>query len=245
MGGLLLVVLLALLAASCAAVGFVARQRATQQVPADKGMSTTIVVTSSRNPLWWAGALSAVAGYGFQAFALARGSLLLVQPLLATSLLFALPISAAVSHRRIARNEWAWAAVLTAGLAAFVLVGRPREGRQPPAAPAWALVLAIFVPLVTMCVILAARGAGRRRAVLLAVAVAVLLPIVAVLTKISVNALGVGGLKAMLLIPAPYLVPVLAVVATVLQQSAFHAGELQTRCRPCWCSSHSLRRSWG
>jgi drug/metabolite transporter (DMT)-like permease len=225
--GLLLVVLLALLAASCAAVGFVTRQRATREVPAERGMSTEIVVTSSRNPLWWAGAMSAVTGYGFQALALAKGSLLLVQPLLATSLLFALLISAAVSHRRIARSEWAWAAVLTVGLAAFVLLGKPREGHERPPLAAWALVLAIFVPLVAACVLFAARWSGRRRAVLLAIAVAMLLPMVAALTKISVHRLGADGLTAMLSIPAPYLVPILALLATVLQQSAFHAGELQ------------------
>jgi drug/metabolite transporter (DMT)-like permease len=226
--GLLLVVLLALLAALCAAVGFVSRQRATQQVPAEKGMSTAIVVTSARSPLWWAGAMTAVTGYGFQAIALSRGSLLLVQPLLATALLFALPISAALSHRRIARSEWGWAAVLTIGLAAFVLIGKPHEGHQRPSVLAWALMLMIFVPLVAACVVFAARGAGRLRAVLLAVAVAVLLQTVTLLTKISMHRLGVGGIKALLVIPAPYLVLVLAVVATILQQSAFHAGELQT-----------------
>jgi drug/metabolite transporter (DMT)-like permease len=223
-----LVVVLALVAALCAALGIVIRQRATQEVPAEQAMSTAIVATLSRNPLWWAGTLTAVAGYVCQALALSKGSLLLVQPLLVTSLLFALPISAALSHRRIARSEWGWALLLTLGLAVFVVVGQPREGHYRPPVPAWALVVTMFVPLVVVCVALAARAAGRRRAVLLAVAVAVLFATVAVLTKISMHRLTVGGLKALLIIPAPYLVLVLAVGATVLQQSAFHAGELQT-----------------
>jgi drug/metabolite transporter (DMT)-like permease len=223
-----LVILLALLASLCAAVGIVIRQRATREVPAEQGMSTAIVATLFRKPSWWAGTMAAMAGYACQALALSKGSLLLVQPLLMSSLLFALPISARVSHRRLTAGEWVWALVLTVGLAVFVLVGQPREGHYRPPVPAWALVVTIFVPFVVACVAVAGRVAGRRRAALLAVAVAVLFATVAVLTKISMHRLALGGLRALLVIPAPYLLVVLAVVATVLQQSAFHAGALQT-----------------
>jgi drug/metabolite transporter (DMT)-like permease len=223
-----LVILLALLASVCAAVGIVIRQRATREVPAEQGMSTAIVATLFRKPSWWAGTMAAMAGYACQALALSKGSLLLVQPLLTSSLLFALPISARLSHRRLTAGEWVWALVLTVGLAVFVLVGQPREGHYRPPVPAWALVVTIFVPFVVACVAVASRVAGRRRAALLAVAVAVLFATVAVLTKISMHRLALGGLRALLVIPAPYLLVVLAVVATVLQQSAFHAGALQT-----------------
>jgi drug/metabolite transporter (DMT)-like permease len=226
--GRLEVVVLALLAALCAAVGIVLRQRATSAVPAAQGSSGTLVATIMRDPWWWSGTTVAVAGYVCQALALSRGSLLLVQPLLMSSLLFALPIGARLAHRRLTGREWLWAVVLTAGLAVFVVVGHPREGHNRPPVPAWALVVAIFVPLVAVCLVVAARVSGRRRAVLLAVAVAVLFALVAVLTKISTHRLATGGLHALLSVPAPYLLVVLAVAGTVLQQSAFHAGELQT-----------------
>ena len=181
-----------------------------------------------REPSWWAGTTVAIAGYVFQALALSRGSLLLVQPILMSSLLFALPISARFAGRRLASRDWVWAVVLTVGLAVFVVVGHPREGHNRPPVPAWALVVAIFVPLVVVCVVVAARSTGRRRAVLLALAVAVMFSNVAVLTKISTHRLAQGGLHSLLSVPAPYLLVVLAVVATALQQSAFHAGALQT-----------------
>jgi len=89
-----LVILLALLASLCAAVGIVIRQRATREVPAEQGVSSVaIVATSFQKPSWWAGTMAAVAGYACQALALSKGSLLLVQPLM-SSLLFGLPISA-------------------------------------------------------------------------------------------------------------------------------------------------------
>jgi drug/metabolite transporter (DMT)-like permease len=177
--------------------------------------------------LWWAGTLAAVAGYVFQALALANGSLLLVQPLLVSSLLFALPMSARLCHQRITWAEWAWATLLTAALAVFVLVGQPREGHHRPPVPAWTLALVLTVPLGIVCVVAARRTAGRPRAMLLAVPVAVLLGMVAVLTKICTHRFAVGGLHGLLTVPAPYVLVALAAALTVVQQAAFHAGALQ------------------
>lgn len=217
----------ALLSAFWAAVGIVVRQRAAQEVPADEGMSGTMVTTLARRPLWWAGTVAAVAGYVFQAVALAHGSLLLIQPLLVSSLLFALPLGARLCHQRISASQWGWAALLTAALALFVLVGQPREGHHRPPVPAWTLALVVSVPLLIVCVTAARRAAGRARAMLLGVAVAVLLGMIAVLTKICTHRFAVGGWHALLSVPAPYLLVALAVAATLVQNSAFHAGALQ------------------
>lgn len=217
----------ALLAAFWAAVGIVVRQRIAQDMPAEQTMSGTMMTSLVREPLWWTGTLAAVAGFVFQALALAHGSLLLVQPLLVSSLLFALPLSARLCHQRISWPEWAWALLLTAALAVFVLVGQPREGHNRPPLPAWTLVLVVTVPLVTACIAAARRTVGRARAMLLAVAVAVVLGMIAVLTKICTHRFAVGGWHGLLTVPAPYVLVVLAVLLTVLQQSAFHAGALQ------------------
>jgi drug/metabolite transporter (DMT)-like permease len=217
----------ALLSAFWAAVGIVVRQRATQRVPGDEAMSATMATTLVRQPLWWAGTFAAVAGYAFQAVALAHGSLLLVQPLLVSSLLFALPLSAALCHQRISAPQWGWAMLLTAALAVFLLVGEPREGHSRPPIPAWTLALAITVPAVIACVVAAHRAAGRVRASLLGVAVAVLLGMIAVVTKVCTHRFAVGGWHALLTVPAPYVLVGLAVTVTVVQNSAFHAGALQ------------------
>ncbi|SPM36533.1 Permease of the drug/metabolite transporter (DMT) superfamily [Mycobacterium rhizamassiliense] len=215
-----------LLAAFWAAVGIVVRQRVAQTVPANHDSSATMssLLTS---PLWWAGTLGAVAGYVFQALALAHGSLLLVQPLLVSSLLFALPLSARLCHQHISRLDWGWAIVLTAALAVFVLFGQPREGHNRPPVPAWTMALALTVPLVIVCLVAARRTFGRVRAMLLAVAVAVLLGMIAVLTKICTHRYAVGGWHGLVTVPAPYLLVALAVAVTVVQNSAFHAGALQ------------------
>jgi drug/metabolite transporter (DMT)-like permease len=223
-----LVVLLAVLAAVFLAIGIVVRQRATMDVPQEHGVSSVMFLTLLRRPLWWGGSAAAIAGYVFQALALANGSLLVVQPILVSALLFALPLSARLAHRRVTRGEWAWAVLLTAALAVFVVLGRTAPGDYEASVPLSALVAVICTAAVMACVVVAIRTMGWRRAVLLAVAVGVLFGVVAVLTKQVMHLLTHDGLRAMLTTPVPYLLILLGVVAVFLQQSAFHAGSLQT-----------------
>jgi drug/metabolite transporter (DMT)-like permease len=223
-----LVVVFALLAAVCMAVGIVVRQRATMDVPVDKGVSTAMVGTLLRKRLWWIGTGVAILGFVWQALALSKGSLLIVQPLMVSSLLFALPLSARLAGRRVTSAEWAWAVLLTAALATFVVMARPQKGDYRGNELAWAVATAVIAPIVIFCVVFGARVAGRRRAVLIAIAVGVLFGVVAVLTKLLTFELKEDGVLATLMLPSPYLLAAVGVSATLLQQSAFHAGALQT-----------------
>ncbi|MCK5754163.1 MAG: DMT family transporter [Mycobacterium sp.] len=223
-----LTVLLALLAAVFLAVGIVVRQRATIDVPAEYGVSAVMFKTLVRRPLWWAGTGAAVAGYVFQALALATGSLLLVQPILVSALLFALPLSARLARRRVTRGEWAWAVLLTVALAVFVVLAKASPGDYAASLSTSAIVAVVCTVAVLACVVVAVRTAGWRRAVLLAVAVGVLFGVVAVLTKLVMHLLTHQGVLAVVTTPVLYLLAVLGVIATLLQQSAFHAGSLQT-----------------
>ncbi len=223
-----LTVLLAFLAAVFLAVGIVVRQRATLDVPAEHGVSAVMFQTLVRRPLWWAGTASAVAGFVFQALALANGSLLLVQPILVSALLFALPLSARLAHRKVTRGEWAWAVLLTVALAVFVLLAKASPGDYEASLTTSTVVAIVCTAAVLACVVVATRIAGWIRAVLLAVAVGVLFGVVAVLTKLVMHILTHEGLVAVLTTPVLYLLALLGVVAMLLQQSAFHAGSLQT-----------------
>jgi drug/metabolite transporter (DMT)-like permease len=223
-----LVVFFALCAAICMAIGIVVRQRATLDVPQDQGVSSVMISTLLRRPLWWAGTGVAVLGYVFQALALIKGSLIVVQPLLVSALLFALPLSARVAGRRVTRSELLWAGLLTAGLAVFVLLARPGPQEHAASLQTSTIAAAIVCAVIVGAVVLAIRVDGWRRAVLFAVAVGVLFGAVAVITKINMHILDERGLLNLLGTPAPYALVVLGVVATLLQQSAFHAGALHT-----------------
>ncbi|CAA0126703.1 Uncharacterised protein [Mycolicibacterium vanbaalenii] len=223
-----LTVLLALLAAVFLAIGIVVRQRATLDVPAEHGVSPVMFQTLLRRPLWWAGTGAAVTGFVFQALALANGSLLLVQPILTSALLFALPLSARLAHRRVTRAEWGWATLLTIALAVFVALAKARPGDYEASLTTSAVVAVVCTAAVSACVIVAVRTVGWRRAVLLAVAVGVLFGVVAVLTKLVMHVLTHQGVVAVLTTPVVYLLVLLGVLGVLVQQSAFHAGSLQT-----------------
>ncbi|MGU3503156.1 DMT family transporter [Mycobacterium sp. C31M] len=222
-----LVVVFALCAAIFAAIGIVVRQRATMDVPEEHGVSTVMFATLLRRPLWWAGTASAVAGFVFQALALDNGSLIVVAPLLVSALLFALPLSARLAHRRVTRGAWLWALMLTVSLAVFIFLAHPRANEQVAPAPTIAVVVAVCTVLVIGCVVIAVRSTGWKRAVPLAAAVGVMFGLIAVLTKILMFMLDRGSVADVLATPVPYALVFLGVTATLLQQSSFHAGSLQ------------------
>jgi len=222
-----LAVAAALASAVFLAIGIVIRQRATMDVPPDQGVSTVMVATLLRRPLWWAGTGAAVTGYLFQAVALAFGSLLLVAPLLVSALLFALPLSARLAGRRVSRAEWVWALVLTLALAVFVGLARATPGDYLGSEKPAVVVAAVAVAIAVGIVPLAIRLTGWRRALLLGSVVGVLFGVVAVLTKIVMNAVTEGHAVRLLTSPVGYVLALVGVVATLLQQSAFHAGSLR------------------
>ncbi len=116
------------------AIASAAQQRAAASVPDDGGGGLRLMGVLLRNKLWWTGTLCDAGGFVCQAAALGVGSLLLVQPMLVTTLLFALPLGARWAHRRLRRSDWVWAGLLAVALATFVISGEPTAGidRAPP-----------------------------------------------------------------------------------------------------------------
>lgn len=222
-----LVVAAALAGAVFTAIGIVVRQRATMDVPADRGVSTLMIKTLLHRPLWWAGTGAAVIGYAFQAVALAFGSLLLVAPLLVSALLFALPLSAWLAHRRVSRADWGWALVLTLALAVFVALARTKAGDYEGSESAAVTVALVCLVVVGGCLLVSRRFSDWRRAILLAIGVGTLFGVVAVLTKIEMHLLTSESIARAVFSPVTYLLIAVGVGATLLQQAAFHAGSLQ------------------
>lgn len=222
-----LVVAAALAGAVFTAIGIVVRQRATMDVPADRGVSTLMLNTLLRRPLWWIGTGAAVTGYAFQAVALTYGSLILVAPLLVSALLFALPLSAWQSHRKVTGSEWGWALLLTGSLAVFVSLARTEPGDYEGSGRDAVWVAGLSLVVVAVLLLLTRRVTGWRRALALAFCVGILFGVVAVLTKIDTHLLISEGLERVWTSPVNYALIVVAVAATLLQQSAFHAGSLQ------------------
>lgn len=192
-----------------------------------KPLRIGFVVELSHRPLWVAGMAADAAGYGLQFYALDRGSLVLVQPLLVSGVLFALPLSGALNQRRLTAVEWSGASAVVAGLSLFLVIASPSSGGHPASPIGWALVgAATGVPVVVMVAVAARQPSGPLRAVLLACATGINYGVAAALTKTTADLLS-QGLVRTLSSWDPYALVGCAVVGLVLGQSAFQAGPLR------------------
>ncbi|HEX2402356.1 MAG TPA: DMT family transporter [Mycobacterium sp.] len=217
--------LLALGAAFFIAIGDVIHQRSAHEVTDEPVSHTELFMRLLRDGQWWLGSGVAAAGFALQAAALGLGSVLLVQAMLVTSLLFALPINARLSHRPVTRWEWTWAALLAAAVAIIVTVGNPTAGHSRASLETWAAVIAVLGPALVLCVVGARIWSGPVSAVLLALVSGALWGVFAVLTKGVVDRLD-DGLWALLRTPEVYVWALVGIAGTAWQQSSFRAGSL-------------------
>jgi drug/metabolite transporter (DMT)-like permease len=184
--------ILALGAALLFAFGTVLQQKEAAAAPGEQALKAGFVLRLARRPVWLAGMAADGAGYVCQAAALGVGRLVVVQPLLASTVVFALPIGAWILDQRAGRREWIAAAVVTAGLGVFLVLADPSGGRGDATTAGWAVIGAVTVPI---CggLILASRGrAPALKASLLGIATGILWGISAALTKAVVEGLDEG-----------------------------------------------------
>jgi drug/metabolite transporter (DMT)-like permease len=217
--------LLALGAAFFIAIGDVMHQRTAHAVTDEPVGHLALFTRLLRDRQWWLGSLVAAAGFALQAAALGLGSVLLVQALLVTSLLFALPINARISRRRVTRWEWLWAALLAAAVVVIVIVGNPTAGHSRASLATWTAVVAVLGPVLVLCVLGARVVKGPASAVLLGVVSGALWGLFAVLTKGVVDRLD-DGLWVLLRTPELYVWALVAIAGTAYQQASFRAASL-------------------
>lgn len=216
----------ALLAACCYAVAATLQHRAAAQEPTARTLDPRLLARLVRRPLWMGGVGADAAGTALHGTALALGPLALVQPLLVTGLVVAVPLEAASNRQRPGRRQIAGVVAAAVGLATFVVVADPRSGPIPPAdADLFGVVIGVGAVMAAL-VFVAARYQGDVRATALGVATGAGFALAAALAKGCLDLLTRDGFVAMLL---DWRLPALAVVglaAVVLNQNAYQAGSL-------------------
>lgn len=204
------------------AVSAVAQQRAAAEVPAGDALLAQLV----RSPRWWAGIVGDAGGFVFQVIALALGSVLVVQPILVTALVFALPLAAHYSRRPVTAVMWAHAVALSVALACFLIVGDPTAGVSDAPWNQWmwplTLVLAAVAAAVVVSAVLRATGL---RALLLGAAAGLLFGVASALTQHVVELFG-DGAAAVLTSWQPYTLVASGMIGLYLQQRGYHIGAL-------------------
>lgn len=188
-------VVLALAAALLFALGTVLQQRAAVAQRAHHSGPAGLLLALARRPVWIAGIVVDSLGFAAQAAALGIGRLVVVQPVIATSIVFALPLGARFSGQRTTRRDVLAAAAVTVALAAFLVLGNPTAGHDDAPLRAW---IAAGAPIAVLSAALVAGAAGRRpsaRAAMLGTATGVLFGLSAALTKATVVRIDDGVLS--------------------------------------------------
>jgi drug/metabolite transporter (DMT)-like permease len=218
-------IILAVTAGFAYALASVLQQRVASEAPPELSLRPALLLALVRRPLWLLGTFTDGAAYVLEAASLAFGSIIIVQPLLVTGLLWALPLAAVGRPERVTRREWVPAIALVIGLAVFVSVGDPHGGRSQASGLAWVLTtLALSVP-VTLAVVAARGAAPGRRALLLALAAGCVYGLTAALTKSTLDLLDHGVLE-LFTHWQPYALLSAGFIGFLLNQSAFQAGHL-------------------
>jgi drug/metabolite transporter (DMT)-like permease len=212
---------LALAAALLFAVGTVLQRHVAASATEGEARRASFLAVLARQPVWLAGVAADAAGFACQAAALAAARLAVVQPLLASSLVFALLLQ----RRRLTVRELAGMAAVTGGLALFLVVADPSGGREDASAAGWAAAFLVCA-LVCGSAWVRSRGASRtRRALLLGTATGVLFGLSAALTKAAVGVLH-DGVMAVLLDWHAWALVVVGWASMALAQASLQAGPL-------------------
>lgn len=187
-------IVLALVAALLFALGTVLQQRAGLEAPAE-GSSAGLLLKMVRRPVWLAGIVADAFGFIAQAAALGIGRLAVVQPLLVSSVVFALPLGARLTGQRVRRADIGAALLVVAALIAFLTIADPSGGRDDAPVGEWLVAGGACLVACAVLVLLSRRGSTPRRAAMLGIATGILFALSAALTKVVVDQLGEGVLE--------------------------------------------------
>jgi drug/metabolite transporter (DMT)-like permease len=177
--------------------------------------------------IWWLGIAVDLGGFGFQMLALGLGSLVFVQPLLVTSLLFSLVLGALAGSHRLSASDIGWAVVFMASLSVFLVVSSPSGGVDQRTLAAWAIPLAVVGVVVTCFVLLANRAHPAIRSALLAGAAGVMFGVSSTLMKSVSHELADQGVSAIVRNWEPLALGGILALGFLILQSAFQAADLR------------------
>ncbi len=218
-------VLIALAAAFCFAFANVLQQRVAARLPSTTAFDTGVLLRLARRPLWLLGFVAIIVSISLQAAALGLGRLVVIEPVLASSLLVALALSAWADHRRMRPGEWAAAIATFVGLAAFLVASEPSGGRATAGTSQLALATAGALAFAVIAALIAVRLSAVRRALALGVGGGVAAGVTDALTK-SVAFLAGSRQLGVFADFRLYLLALVGLLAYTMQQNGYRAAGL-------------------
>ena len=218
---------LALVAAFLFAVAATLQQKGALHLPEVSLTDPASLLKLVRQTTWLFGTIALLCGYVFQAIALDEGRLSIIQPLLVTTVVFALPLGYWLTNQHVGPKEIIGAAVIMSGLALFTVLADPAGGKENAPNAEWAVVIILIVVVSVVLLRFGGRdGAdpGTRAAVYGTVA-GMLFGLSAALTKPTLTFLS-ESISTMLSHWQPYVLAVAGILGFVLQQVSLGTGRL-------------------
>jgi drug/metabolite transporter (DMT)-like permease len=218
-------VVLALIASALFGAGVALQQRPASEVPVELAGRPALLLRVVRHPLWVAGVVAEIGGFITQVVALRKGSLVIVQPLITTSLLFTVALVARWNRQTVTQRDWVAVAGVAVGLAAFLIIASPSEHSSGTApADQWIMAAASMAACLTLLIWTGLRSGGRRRASALGLAAGLGDAFMAVITKAFAHATE-HGLASAFVTWVPYALCVAGIAAMLLTQTAYQTGQ--------------------
>jgi drug/metabolite transporter (DMT)-like permease len=220
-----LAAVLALLAAVFFALAATLWQRATLNLSEVSFRHPTSFLSLAAQRVWLLGLAVQAVGIALQGAALDRGRLAIVQPLLVTTVIFAMPLGYFLTGQRITRRQVLGAVIIVVGLALFGYFGDPAEGVDNAPTYEW---IAAFLVLGAICgalLLFANRGGLTAKAAVYGTVAGILFGIAATLMKPVVEAMHTDGWTVF----AEWQIYVLAaagVIGFLVQQISLSTGRL-------------------
>lgn len=216
---------IALTAACTFAVANVVQQRVAARLRSDAAFEPGVLLKLVRRPLWLAGLALVIISLALQATALDLGRLVVIEPVLASSLLFALALAARADRRRMRPVEWLAAIATFAGLAVFLSVAQPSGGRPTASQAQLGLAAVAAVAIALAAGLLAKRMSPLRRALTLGVGGGIAAGVTDALTKTVAALAGAHQLGAVADVRV-YLLVVIGLLTYTMQQNGYRAAAL-------------------
>lgn len=216
----------ALSAGLCYAIASVFQHRVAAAAPKDLSLSPRLLLVVVRHPMWLFGIALDIGAYFLEALALANGSIVLVQTLMVSGLLFALPLSAIGREHRPGRGDWMAALALVIGIVVFLSVGDPSNGHWHATLSDWIIAFAVCGSIIVAMILATRKAPPNYRALGLAVATGASYALTAALTKQVVHVVERHGFDGLFVHWPVYALGVFSIIGLILNQSAFNAGAL-------------------
>ena len=174
---------------------------------------------------WLLGTLALFTGYLFQAGALDRGRLSIIQPLLVTTVVFALPLGYFLTKQHVGRREVIGAVVIIVGLALFVYFGDPAGGKENASNLQWAITIGLLLLLSALLLVFGGSGGLSAKAAVYGTVAGILFGLSSALTKPTLDFLH-ESVGTMLSHWECYALAIAGVLGFVLQQVSLGTGRL-------------------